>query len=693
MDEETRSLSGAGQQASPELRQWGPFELRERVGQGGFGEVYRAYDPTLQREVAVKLLLPGAQREQLQESILREARAMAKVTHANIVPIYGVKEYDGRLGMWSAFVRGRTLSELLRTNGPFGEREVVNIGIDLCRAVSAVHAAGLLHGDIKSNNAMREEGGRILLMDFGLTQERDSQVFRGGTPGYLAPEMRQGSAATVRTDVYALGVLLYHLLTGKYPPEEGATWNLLELRPDISPDLVRAIHTAIDPEPARRFASAAHMASALAEGSSQISGMTPFAPRRKSRPKWMIAAAIFPVMAFLVYLKYHTPREVHEQYEKAHDVLQHYYRPGAINNVIPLLEKLTRDAPDFGAGFADLGRAYLLRSRTSRDNSFVEPAKKASFRAIELDANQASPHVTLAMLYTDLGNNDLATQEMNAALKIDQLSAEAWGARADLYKKQGRKEEVEKAFQKAIDLAPSDWRWHANIADLYSTTGRMDQALAEDQKSVDLSPDNAFAYNNFGLDLLAAGKLDEARSNLQKAVEILPDFNRYTNLGLVEFRLHDYAAASDALRKALALNAKNYRAWQTLGATLRRQGADPAAMREAYEKAIALGDEQLKVKPKTPAVLSDLGIMHAVLGDAEKGISMARQAVAFEPDSAMYQYRVGLVYEIAHRRAEAIDWIGQALRHGFPRKFLDDDPEMSALRTDKKFLAMIASLR
>jgi serine/threonine protein kinase/Tfp pilus assembly protein PilF len=691
MDEETRSLSGAGHGESPELRQWGPFELRQRVGQGGFGEVYHAFDPTLQREVAVKLLLRGARQEQLQAAILREARAMARITHPNIVPIYGVKEYDGRFGMWSAFVRGRTLADLLKSNGPFGAQEAILIGVDLCRALSAVHAAGLLHGDIKSRNAMREEGGRILLMDFGLTQERGAQGVLGGTPGYIAPELRGGEKATARSDVYALGVLLYHLLTGRYPPEEGATWNLLELRPDLPPALVRTIHRAIDPDPERRFSSAAHMAAALSDGE-----VAPEASRRSVRP-WYLAAAV-AVLAVGGYLWLPHARnaarpDIHQRYDKAHDLLQHYYRPGALNAVIPMLESITHDDPAFAAGFADLGRANFQQFWVLRDARYVEPASKASLDAIALDANQASPHVTLAMLYTQTGKNDLATQELDTALRIDRLNAEAWGARAELYKRQGRNEDVEPALRKAIDLAPSDWRWHTLLADLYSRTGRIEQAIAADQEAVRLALDNSRAYNNLGLDLYSAGRLEEARTNLQKAIALEPAYNRYSNLGMVERELGDYAAASEKFQKAIALNPGDYRGWGLLADIYRRGHADPAKTRETYEKSIALAEELLKTKPKEAFLLSDIGGMYASIGNSEKSVPMVRQAAALEPENGELLFKAGVAYELVHRRGEAIQWIGSALRHGYSRKFVERAPELAALRSDKNYLALTAPLR
>ena len=168
MEEPTLSMSRPWQGDGPELRTWGPFDLLERVGRGGFGEVYRAFDPALQREVAVKLLLPdsGGGDEQ-GDAILREARAMARIIHPNVVPIYGVGVYDGRAGFWSAFIHGRTLSALLAANGPFGPGEVIHIGSGSlprserrpCRRSAAPrHQGGQRHA--RGGRAYRSDGLR-----------------------------------------------------------------------------------------------------------------------------------------------------------------------------------------------------------------------------------------------------------------------------------------------------------------------------------------------------------------------------------------------------------------------------------------------------------------------------------------------------------------------------------------------------
>src|SRR5207253_4394228 len=123
--------------------------------------------------------------------------------HASVASGYGVDRYAGRVGCWSDFVGGKPVADLLHQQGAFGARETAAIGMELCRALSAMHGAGLLHRDIKASNAMREEGGRILLMDFGLSEEVAGGGALGGTPSYMAPELFTGSRPSVATDIYA----------------------------------------------------------------------------------------------------------------------------------------------------------------------------------------------------------------------------------------------------------------------------------------------------------------------------------------------------------------------------------------------------------------------------------------------------------------------------------------------------------
>ena len=204
-----------------EAPRWGRLELLELVGKGTFGDVYRARDAQLQREVAVKLLRVNHRRDGLVERMLHEARALARVEHPNVVVVHDAEERDGRAGLCMEFIRGRTLDAILATEGPRGAREAALIGQDLCQALAAVHAAGLVHRDIKAQNVMRENGGRVVLMDFGAgLQLSEGEAHAGsvtGTPLYLAPEVLARGETSAQSDIYSLGVLLYHLVTNDYP--------------------------------------------------------------------------------------------------------------------------------------------------------------------------------------------------------------------------------------------------------------------------------------------------------------------------------------------------------------------------------------------------------------------------------------------------------------------------------------------
>src|SRR5262245_33964904 len=198
---------------------WGHLRALERIGGGAFGDVYRAWDTRLDREVALKLTdAEPAGTNDPPSPIIQEGRLLARVRHPNVVTIYGAEQIGARIGLWMEFVRGRTLKQIVDAGNVFSGPEAAHIGIALCRAVAAVHGAGVLHRDIKAQNVMLEDEGRAVLMDFGTGRElADYGTDVAGTPLYLAPEVLAGGDATAESDVYSLGVLLYYLVTGAYP--------------------------------------------------------------------------------------------------------------------------------------------------------------------------------------------------------------------------------------------------------------------------------------------------------------------------------------------------------------------------------------------------------------------------------------------------------------------------------------------
>jgi eukaryotic-like serine/threonine-protein kinase len=292
----------------PDSQRWGPLQLLERVGQGTHGDVYRAWDTRLDREVALKLLhRRDSAGEREVSSVIAEARMLARVRHPNVATVYGADRTEGRVGLWMEFIHGRSLEHILRDQGPFSAREATLIGMDLCRALAAVHGAGLLHRDIKAHNVIREAGGRIVLMDFGTGLDRDDDSPPGlaGTPLYMAPEILGDQEPSVRSDIYSVGVLLYRLVTGSYPVQarsvqevrdqhaRGQRTFLRDARPDLPENFVQIVERALSGRPDGRYESAGAMEAALASAK-EAAGPVPAANAIESLVTSSVQTTVMP---------------------------------------------------------------------------------------------------------------------------------------------------------------------------------------------------------------------------------------------------------------------------------------------------------------------------------------------------------------------------------------------------------------
>jgi hypothetical protein len=291
---------------------WGHLRLLETIGNGSFGVVYRAWDTKLERPVALKLVRPIHAPSAFDVSrALKEARLLARVRHPNVVTVLGADCHDERFGLWMELINGLTLDKLIDAQGTMSAREAAAVGVDLCHALAAVHRAKLLHRDIKSSNVMREEGGRIVLMDFGAGRRMpaadDPVAPLAGTPLYLAPEVLAGQKPSVASDIYSLGVLLYHLVSGGYPVtgsdrhemarahEAGHRISLRDVRPNLSPAFIDAIERALSPDPRLRYRTAGEFGAALAA----LAGVG-YEAEPQARATWKMVAAAGVVAAALV---------------------------------------------------------------------------------------------------------------------------------------------------------------------------------------------------------------------------------------------------------------------------------------------------------------------------------------------------------------------------------------------------------
>ena len=245
----------------------GRYEVRGRIGSGGMGEVYRAFDRTRREEVALKVMLPAfMQDEEAQERFRAEAHLTSKLSHPNIVRVYDVQEQDGRLFLSMELLRGKTVRELTERRKSLPVSQVLDIGIQLCNALSYAHRR-TVHRDIKPENLWIEEDGNLKLMDFGIAKTVSATQFTMagmslGTAYYMSPEQLKGEAnIDARADQFAVAVVLYEMLTGQVPI--GRAKQLAHVRKDVPGGMSAAIDRALSAKKADRFPNMVEFAKAL----------------------------------------------------------------------------------------------------------------------------------------------------------------------------------------------------------------------------------------------------------------------------------------------------------------------------------------------------------------------------------------------------------------------------------------------
>ena len=278
------------------------YEIVRRLGAGGAGVVYLANDTKLRRPVVLKILRAAGSGDAARASILREARLASAVEHPNVCTVYEINESGGEAFIAMQYVPGRTLGEVV-DGGALGLRLALSIGIQIADGLAAAHGLGIVHGDLKPANVMLTEGGLVKILDFGLARERphedttvaprprakrsgrDSSA-RFGTTAYMAPEQFVTGRSSIQGDVFAFGIILYEMATGRHPfvsnPEQlpfmqagGAAGQIARaiqyfdpiephvLRADLPIELERVILKALEKQPANRFDSAAEVREAL----------------------------------------------------------------------------------------------------------------------------------------------------------------------------------------------------------------------------------------------------------------------------------------------------------------------------------------------------------------------------------------------------------------------------------------------
>jgi predicted Ser/Thr protein kinase len=309
----------------------GRYRVISLLGRGGMGEVYRATDLTLAQPVALKFLPDsGPDFQRTLERFHNEVRVARQVSHPNVCRVYDLGEVDGMPYISMEYVDGEDLESLLRRIGRLPADKAIEIARKICAGVAAAHDKGVIHRDLKPANIMLDKRGNVVVMDFGLAAVADQLhglEARSGTPAYMSPEQLRGEQVTAKSDIYALGLVLYELFTGRRPFEAKSHADLIRkeesaeiasmssIAPEIEPAVEKVIRRCLDPDAARRPATALSvamslpggdpLAAALAAGETPspelvaASGKTEGLPLRRSVPLALALAALVIAVPFL----------------------------------------------------------------------------------------------------------------------------------------------------------------------------------------------------------------------------------------------------------------------------------------------------------------------------------------------------------------------------------------------------------
>jgi len=312
--------------------------------------------------------------------------------------------------------------------------------------------------------------------------------------------------------------------------------------------------------------------------------------------------------------------------------------------------------------------------------------------AARLDDKLGAAYVTLGKIHEDSGQHDLAVQEFQKALTLDQRNADALDGIAHSYENAGRLKEAEEAFRKAAALRPDSWIGYDSLALFFDRQNRLQEGIEQLKHAIELTPDNSQLYLNLGAFYLDSGdeKLrPQAEAALKKSISLTPSYPAYANLGSLYCDQKRYSACAETTGKALEINGNNYLVWGNMVTAylwLGNQGlGNPEKLQKAIHRTIELLEAQVKETPKDNLSHAVLASLYAREKQKDQALSQIQTALALsatDPPTLVY---VGVAYENLGDRRLALQYIDQALSAGFPADKIRNDPELQELLKDKDF--------
>jgi serine/threonine-protein kinase len=680
----------------------GRYAILGRLGAGGMGEVYRARDPSLEREVALKLLPPGTADPENLARFEREAKALAALNHRNIVGIYSVEEADGLHFLTMELVEGQSLRDAIPRPGLPLDRFFA-FALPLAEAVAAAHERGILHRDLKPANVMVDREGRLKVLDFGLARRgpvrdpglRDPEeatetvTVAGplvGTAPYLSPEQIQGRPADARSDLFSLGVILYEMLTGGRPFAGPSTAALLasvlheapppvtELRPDLPRHLGRVVGRCLEKDPRDRYQTARDLVNELrglrqelATGPREVAGPAPPRPRRRRRA-WAVAAAAALLAALAVALPF---------------VLREAPRPAAGPSVVAVLP-LTNASGDpandhLGLGFAD---SLITRLAGVPALAVVSRAAIGEYAGGAVDRDEAARR--LGADYLVVGSHQREGQRLlvNVSLveakgsvvrgtwqeEVDAADLFALQRRLALGVAEGLALTLSRAERERLEASPSRdpeaWAQYSRARGLLQRSDvadNVDRAVALLVRAVGRDDSFALAHTALGDAYWARYQAtldprwaERATAAIHRAAALAPDDPQVRlSLARVYEGTGRRAEALAQLEAALDRRPNSDDAWREYGKLLADEGR--------REEAQAALERAIRIRPGYWENHYRLGGLHLRGGRFAEATAAYERALALTPDNVRVLQNLGATAQMAGDEARAIESYERAL--------------------------------
>lgn len=699
----------------------GHYNLVEKIGSGGMGEVYRARDQHLDRNVAIKVLLPGRlPSEEDRQRFRNEAFSLSRLNHPNIATIHDFDSHDGLDFLVTEFVEGLVMSEYIARR-PLNEKEVLEFALQMAEGLAAAHEQGVIHRDLKPGNLMVTTDGRLKILDFGLaapvsvpgedaTVEDVSEkaVPVSGTLRYIAPEQLRGEAPGPRSDIYSAGAVIYEMFTGR-PPFDATMATVLvdyvlnkaplppsRLRVGISPQMDDIVLRCLAKNPEHRYQSArdlladlrrALVSDAVAAKSIGVlyfenlggrkedeyfrDGITEDITTELSKIKDL---RIFSRSAVLPYRdKPVTPYYVGQQLSASHVV------EGSIRRADNRI-RITANLVETKTGHT------LWAERFDRELKDVFAIQD------EIAQNVAS---TLRVILTE--------SEKHAIQKLPTADVRAYDLylRGRHYFHQFRRKGFDLArelFGEAIRIDPQYARAHAGIADccafLYmyweSNQVNLQQADEASRKALELDPELAETHASRGLTASLKHDYLESRREFETAMRLDPKlFEAYYFYARSLFGQGNYEQAVQCFDQASRVLPEDYQAPMLMGTALSGLHKMKEAY-EAYRRGLAAAQKHLELYPGDSRALYFGANALAQLGEKERAISWAERALEIEGEERMVLYNVACVFTLLEEFDRAIDCLEQSITHGFGQKeWMEHDPDLEPLRSHPRFKALL----